>query len=288
MSKPARQRLPVPLFFIAGALSQYLGAALAVHLFSRLQPETVAWLRVAFSAAFLLAWRRPFGERLPRPRKRGIVSFGVSLAAMNLCFYLAVARLPLGTAVAIEFAGPIAVATFGLRSARNVATLGLAAIGILALADVRWATSGTGVLFALSAAALWAAYILLGARLARQNAPTPAERLDALAWALVVGALAITPVGLIGLRGSNPTWPLVAGCAAVGVLSNVIPYALDQLVLPSLAPAQFALLLSLLPATASVVGAVVLGQIPTLVETLGTGAIVAAMLLRRERRIGPD
>jgi inner membrane transporter RhtA len=305
-------RFPAPLFFVVGGISQYLGAALAVDLFDRLPPSAVAWLRVAFSALVLWLWRartsirrrrhvtanrrriavtcaenappdgtssRPSGPSSgwgswPADVRRAVVVFGTALAGMNLCFYLAVARLPLGTAVAIEFSGPIVVAALGVRRLRSVVALALAVGGVLLLADVQWQASPLGVLAALGAATLWAVYILVGRRVALS-----VSGLDGLTWSLLVGALAISPFGVVGLATGRPNAAVVVGCALVGVLSNVVPYSLDQLVLPRLRPSQFALLLSLLPATATLVGALLLGQRPVPAEFVGIAAVVAAVVV---------
>ena len=271
--------VPAPVFFVAGAVSQYVGAALAVTLFPFLGPPAVAWLRVAASGLVLWLVR---GRPPPPPRgirRRLVAAFGVSLAVMNLCFYLAVARLPLGNAVAIEFLGPVAVAVAGARSRRNVAGLVLAVSGVLLLAEVQWAADPLGVVLALGAATCWAGYILLGSRVAAGGA-TAAERLDGLAWALLAGAVVLTPVGVLGVASGAPTALRVLAGAAVGLLSNLIPYGLDQVVLPRLSPARFALLLALLPATAALVGAVALAQVPTPVEAAGIGLVVLAVAVR--------
>ncbi|MPY92447.1 MAG: EamA family transporter [Acidimicrobiia bacterium] len=274
--------VPAPAFFVAGAVSQYVGAALAVVLFPYLGPLAVAWLRVGTSGALLWLLRgTPRRAAWDRPRRRAIAAFGVALAAMNLCFYLAVERLPLGNAVAIEFLGPIVVAVVGTRTARNVVALGLAVAGVVLLAEVQWSASPSGVMFALGSAVLWAGYIVLGARVARSGAG-PADGLDALAWSMLIGSLAIAPAGLVGIALGEPTPVLVLGCAAVGVLSNVVPYGLDQVILHRLRPEQFALLLALLPATAAVVGAVALRQVPSVLESVGIG-LVAAAVAARER-----
>jgi inner membrane transporter RhtA len=283
--------VPAPLFFVLGAISQYVGAALAVGLFDELSPAAVAWLRVGFSAAAL--WlglrlrpgrgphRRPSGRTRPawstwdQELRRSVVVFGAALAGMNLCFYLAIARLPLGTAVAIEFTGPIAVAAFGARRRRNLAAVGLAAAGVLLLADVQWQASASGVVAALGAATLWAVYILAGGRVAAR-----VSGLEGLTWALVVGTLVIAPFGVAGVVAGQPSVAVVAGCALVALLSSVVPYSLDQLVLPRLTPGRFALLLSLLPVTATVLGALLLGQHPSGAEVAGIGLVIAALLLR--------
>jgi inner membrane transporter RhtA len=267
---------------VVGAVSQYVGASIAVKLFDRLDAAGVAWLRVLTAALVLLAWRRPRWRGWPAGRWRAVVAFGVSLAAMNLCFYLAIERLPLGTAVAIEFSGPIAVAALGARRGRNIAAVGLAVAGVVLLADVRWEASPAGVGFALAAASLWAGYIVVGSRLggpggAAGPGGAGASGLDGLAVASVVGALVIAPVGAPALSGV--TGAVVGLCGVVGLLSNVVPYALDQLVFPRLAPSHFALLSTLLPATAALTGAVVLGQWPTGVEAAGIGLVIAAVAI---------
>lgn len=270
---PRLDAVPAPLFFVAGAISQYVGAALAVVLFERISPVTVAWLRVASSGVVLWAWRRPRWRDWSPAQQREVAAFGVALALMNLCFYLAVDRLPLGTAVAIEFSGPIAVAVVGLRSIRNLVALSLAVVGVVLLADVRGRASPAGVALALGAATLWAAYIVLGRRVAGA-----VRGLDGLAWSSVLGAVAIAPLGLAGLHRGQPSPSIVAGCVLVGLLSSVVPYGLDQVVLRRLSAGQFALLLALLPATAAVVGAVGLRQVPRPLEAVGIGAVIAAVV----------
>jgi inner membrane transporter RhtA len=278
--------VPAPAFFLAGALSQYLGAAVAVTLFERLGAPAVGWLRVAFSAVLLLGLlvglRRP-----PRPRGfdrtqwRAIAAFGAVLGLMNVLYYLAIARLPLGTATAIEFSGPIAVAAAGARTRRAWLALALATAGVALLADVQWQASPLGVGLALGAAAMWAGYIVAGKRMTGHGAG-----LDGLAWSLAVGAVVTAPIGVTGLARHDAavTALAVAGCALVGLLSNVIPYGLDVVVLSRLATSQFALLLSLLPVTAAVVGVVVLGQVPARAEVLGIALVVAAVGLRPSER----
>ncbi len=266
---------------MAGAVSQYVGAALAVTLFPFLGPAAVAWIRVGSSGLFLWALRgRPRWRAWARARQLAIVTFGLTLAAMNLCFYLAVDRLPLGNAVAIEFLGPIVVAVLGARTARNAGALVLAVAGVALVAEVQWAASPVGVGLALSAAVLWAGYIVLGGRVARGGTGT-ADGLDALAWAMLLGSLGLAPLGVAGLVNGRPDAVRLVACAAVGLLSNVVPYGLDQVVLTRLAPSQFALLLALLPVTAAGVGAVVLHQVPGLAEVAGMALVVLAVAVRQ-------
>jgi inner membrane transporter RhtA len=197
---------------------------------------------------------------------------------MNIAFYEAIARLPLGTAVAIEFCGPVAVAAAASRRPRDVAAVLFAAGGVLLIADVRWSGSPSGVLWALGAAAMWAAYIVLGKRVASGG-----NGLDDMTVGFVVAAAVLSPLLFAGGAGALTALaePLVLVLAVgVGVLSSVVPYVLDQVVLRRVGQARFAVLLALLPATATVVGLVGLGQVPTLPELLGIAAVVAAVALR--------
>ena len=270
-------RLPPQALFVTGAISQYVGAALAVLLFAKVPAAGVAWLRVLASAAVLVAWRRPWQTRWTAGRLRLVTAFGLVLATMNVTFYLAIDRLPLGTAVAIEFCGPIVVAALGSRTRRDYGALALATIGVLALADVHLAGSPGGLAFAVGAGVAWAGYIVLGHRMAADPGIRPQ---DGLALGMGIGAIAYAPI-LLG--SSEPAWRdpvLLIACLAVGVLSSAVPYALEQVAMRRLPRARFALLLALLPATAAIVGALILGQIPAVVEAAGIALIVAASLLR--------
>lgn len=273
-----RERVPAPVLFVLGGLSMYVGAALAVGLFAALPPAAVAVLRLVGAAAVLLAWRRPGRAAWRGSRLVRAVAFGLATALMNVAFYEAIARLPLGTAVAIEFCGPVLVAAVASRRPRDVAAVVLAAVGVLLIADVRWSGSPSGVLWALAAAAMWAAYILLGKRVARAG-----TGLDDMAVGFAVAAVLLAPLLAVGGPGSTAALadPLVVVLAVgVGVLSSVVPYVLDQLVLRRVGQARFAVLLALLPATATVVGLVALAQVPGPLEGLGIAAVIAAVGLR--------
>ncbi|GCB00441.1 hypothetical protein NCCNTM_40750 [Mycolicibacterium sp. NCC-Tsukiji] len=156
----------MPFVFVTGAASQYLGAAIGVFLFSTTQPATVAWLRAAAGALVLAAWRRPWRMRLTRRRVTVATLFGLITVGMNIAFYEALARIPLGTAVAVEFIGPTLVATLGSRRPRDLLAAGLAAGGVALLAGIELTSELAGVAWALAAAALWAGYILVGKRVA--------------------------------------------------------------------------------------------------------------------------
>lgn len=268
----------VPAVFVTGAASQYLGAAIGVFLFSTTQPATVAWLRAAAGALVLVAWRRPW--RMPLTRRRVVIAtvFGLITVGMNIAFYEALARIPLGTAVAVEFIGPTLVATLGSRRPRDIAAAVLAAGGVALLAGIEFTSELAGVVWALVAAALWAGYVLVGKRVADTHGG-----LDTLALGLSTAAVILGPVIVLLQAHANAavfldprTWMLGVG---VGLLSTAIPYALDQIVLRQVGQARFAILLALLPVTAAVIGLTVLDQIPTVGEIAGIGLVVAGLLL---------
>ena len=232
-------RVPAPLIFVGSGLTQYLGAALAVGLFTQLAPASLAWLRVLVAAVVLLAWRRPWRLRWTR-RDLGLVAlFGVALGLMNVTFYIAIDHLPLGTAVAIEFLGPVAVAAVTGSGWRDRAAIVLAAAGVALLAGVTLSLGGDDArigLMAIGAAAVcWAAYILLGRRVAARG-----DGVTRLSVAMTAGAVVLAP---FFVRSSEPvlgSWSLAAAVAGVAVLSSVVPYALEQVVLRRVPPATFA------------------------------------------------
>jgi inner membrane transporter RhtA len=211
---------------------------------------------------------------------RDLVALGIVLGAMNSVFYLAIARLPLGTVAAIEFVGPVVLAALGARSARNVAALGLVIAGGAALLDVRLAGEPLGFAFAFANCGLFMLYVVLGHRIARDGG---AEGIDRLGAAMLVALLTVMP---LGLREAAPAFAdpmlLLAGIG-VGVCSSVIPYICDQLAMARLPRATFALLLALLPATAALIGVLVLRQTPTVAEVAGIGLIMGAVAIHQER-----
>jgi inner membrane transporter RhtA len=274
-------RVPPHAFFLASAVFHYLGPSFAVLLFVRLEPSGVAWLRIATAGAAFALWRRPWRllAMLSLDDRMVIGGLGVVLAAMNTVFYQAIARLPLATVGAIEFAGPIAIAAWGTRTMRNLGALVLAAAGVIALTEVRLTAEPVGYLFAFANCGLFMLYILLGHRIAA-SAPD-VSGIDRLALAMLVATLAALPVGL---RQALPAFidaPLMAAAVGVGVSSSVIPYVCDQLAMRRLPRASFALLLSLLPASAAAIGFLVLRQAPSLVDVIGIGLVVAGVGLHR-------
>ena len=276
--RSAADRLPAPLIFMASSLSQYLGAGLAVSLFSLMPSMTVAWGRLVVGAAVLVALRRPWRRVWTRRALLVAAAFGVATATMNVIFYAAISLLPLGTTVSLEFLGPVVVALvtgrgWRPRVAAILALLGVASISGLGV-DLGDPDQRIGVLLALGAGVAWAAYILLGRRVASAGAGT-----DSLAVGMVAGALVYAPlaVGTADTILASPTAAVTV--LGVGVLSTAVPYGLEQVVLRRLGTDAFALLSSLMPAASLLVGVVVLRQLPNAWEMIGLVLVSVAVAL---------
>ena len=269
------------LYFVGSAVFHYLGPAFAVLLFARVEPLGVAWLRIATAAAVFAVWRRPWRafRQADAETKRLVVSLGVVFAVMNSCFYVAIDRLPLGTVAAIEFLPVVALAAAGARSTRNVGALGLAAAGVYVLTDVRLEGDRVGVAFAFANAALFAVYIVLAHRIARNPS---LDRIDGLALAMLLALPAITVIGGWSAAAAWRDPVAIAAGLGVGVASSVIPYVFDQLAMARLSRSTYSLMVSLLPATATVIGIVVLGQIPSTAETFGVALVIGGVAIHRE------
>jgi inner membrane transporter RhtA len=279
-------QLPPHAYFVGSAVFHYLGPAFAVLLFARVEPLGVAWLRIAAAAAVFALWRRPWRPfaRLDARGRRTLVAWGGVLAVMNACFYLAIDRLPLGTVAAIEFLPVIALAALGTRTLRNAAALALAVGGVYLLTDVRLEGEPVGVALALANALLFALYIVLGHRVAQGDG---IGGIDGLAASMLVALVVVTPIaGADALPALVDPVALVAGLG-VGVASSVIPYVCDQLAMARLARSTYALLVSLLPATATAIGILVLGQVPTVVELAGVALVIGGVAVHRERSRQP-
>ena len=276
---PVLDGVSAPALFVVSGLTQYLGAAVAVRLFPVISPPTVGWLRIAVAAAVLLAWRRPWRARWTRRDLQAAAAFGVVLAAMNITFYVAIDHLPLGNVVAIEFLGPVAVAAITGRGRRERWGIALAAAGVALIAGVTLGRgAGPGVVVGLvatgAAGACWAGYILLGRRVALRG-----SGVTSLSLAMSAGALVFAPFLAAGAAPAARDWRLALAVLGIALLSSVIPYAIEQVVLRRVSAATFAVLLAMLPASAAVVGAVVLRQLPTGLETVGLLAVSGAIVL---------
>lgn len=281
-------KLPPQSFFLVSAVFHYLGPALAVLLFARVEVLGVAWLRIASAALIFTLWRRPWRWPLPRDRRlRLLVALGMVLAAMNICFYLAVDRLPLSTVGSIEFIGTVVLAAAGTRTRRNFASLGLTTIGVATITAIRLGGQPTGFIFAFANCVLFMLYVILGHRIAQARVKDGSDGpggIDLLSMSMLIAAVAVTPIGLAGALPAFGHPELLLAGAGVGVCSSVIPYVTDQLALARLPRATFALMLALLPAAATVVGAIVLRQFPTAQDLAGIALVSAGVALYDERK----
>ena len=242
----------------------------------------VAWLRIASAAVIFGMWRRPWRPfaRLDRSGRALLLAWGCVLAAMNCCFYLAISRLPLATVAAIEFLPVVALAALGVRTRRNLAALALATPGAYLLTGVQVAVEPLGVAFALANAILFALYIVLADRVAKHPG---LAGIDGLAASMLIAAAVVTPpAGWAAIPVLGDPVALAAG-VGVGISSSVIPYVTDQLALARLARATYALMVSLLPAVAAVIGVIVLTQIPSGAELAGIALVAAGIALHREQ-----
>ncbi|MBB3675370.1 EamA family transporter [Modestobacter versicolor] len=284
MTTPARattiSRVPPHAWFAVSAVFHYLGPAFAVLLFARVDALGVAWLRIASAGLVFALWRRPWRVlgRLDRSARQLLLAWGAVLAAMNACFYLAIDRLPLGTVAAIEFLPVIALAALGARTGRNLGALAAAVAGVYLLTDVHLVVEPAGFAFAAANAVLFAGYVVLGHRVAQSELPG----IDGLALSMLVATVVALPIG-VGSAAAAFTDPVaLAAAIGVGIASSVVPYVCDQLAMARLTRGAYALLVSLLPATATVIGIVVLTQVPGVLELLGVALVVAGVAVHRE------
>jgi inner membrane transporter RhtA len=276
------EKVPPHVFFLGSAVFHYLGPSFAVLLFNNLGVLGVAWLRIASAAVIFGLWRRPwrFFFCVPPRQQRLLVGLGVVLGLMNACFYLAIAHLPLSTIGAIEFIGPITLAALGLRTRRNLGAFLLAAGGVWLLVDVRLAGDLSGFLFAFANCAFFVLYIILGHKIAEDGGATGIDRLGA---AMIIALIVITPLGLAEAWPAFGKFDLLLFGIGVGICSSVIPYICDQLAMARLPRATFALLLALLPASATIIGVAVLGQLPALPEIGGIGLVIGGVALHQTK-----
>src|ERR1700757_2060058 len=277
-------RWPPLYFFLISAIFHYLGPAFAVVLFQRVAPLGVAWLRIATAAAVFALFRKPWRVFLALNRRdqRRLIGFGIVLAAMNSCFYLSISVLPLGTVGTIEFLGPIILAVSQFRTARNFVSLGLAVAGVYFLTRIEIHEALIGYLFAFANCALFMLYVSIGHTIASSGVIAGA---DAIGSAMLVAIITIIPIGIrdAAVTFLNPV--LLFAAVGVGISSSVIPYVCDQLAMKRLPAASFALLLSLLPASAAVIGFIVLKQVPSFAEMGGIMLVIVGVALHQSKDV---
>ena len=228
----------------------------------------------------LLAVSRGWYRGWTRPQLVAAGVFGIATALMNTFFYLGIDRIDLGKGVTIEFLGPITVAAVTTRSGRNAAALVFAVAGVAVLGGGELGDNALGVAYIITASALWATYIVVGARVARLD-----RGVAGLGVGLAIGAIAITP---IGAPGSGHVWltpTLLGACLLVGVFSNAIGYGIDQFNLRRIPIRRFSLLLALLPVTATAIGWLWLDQQPTWLELGGIALVLIGVAVQERNEI---
>jgi inner membrane transporter RhtA len=276
----AAEAVPPHAWFGVSAVFHYLGPSFAVLLFPAVGVLGVAWLRIASAALILAPWTRPWRVLAGAARRERLLLLGLGacLACMNSAFYLALDRLPMSLVAAIEFVGTVGVALAGLRTRRNLLALVATVAGVLVLIDVRWASDPLGLSWAFLNGALFVGYVLLGHRISQDGASGGVERLGA---AMAAAFLLVSPVGLPEALNALADPALLLAGVGVGLCSSVVPYVCDQLAMSRLPRASFALLLALLPASAAVVGAIVLAQVPSGRDVLGVLLVMLGVAIHR-------
>ena len=272
--------VPPHAWFGVSAIFHYLGPSFAVLLFPSVGVLGVAWLRIATAAIVFAPVTKPWNTfaRADRRERLLIVALGACLAVMNCAFYLALDRLPISLVAAIEFVGTIGVALYGLRTRRNFAALALTLLGVFILIDVKWSSDPLGLLWAFVNGALFVGYIVLGHKAAEGGASGGVERLGA---AMAAAFVFVMPIGFVQVLDAFSDPLLIAAGIGVGISSSVIPYISDQLAMSRLPRASFALLLALLPATATIIGAIVLAQIPGAKHVAGILLVMAGVAVHK-------
>jgi len=276
----AARSIPPQAWFGVSAIFHYLGPSFAVLLFPAVGVLGVAWLRIAAAALLFAPATRPWRVIAGAGRRERLLlaALGACLAVMNCSFYLALARLPISLVAAIEFVGTIGLALYGLRTGRNLLALALAMTGVFLLIDVRWSDDPIGLGWAVLNGALFVLYVVLGHRIAGAGAGAGIERLGA---AMAIAFLVVSPVGALQAATAFAHPILVLAGIGVGLCSSVIPYVCDQLAMARLPRSSFALLLTLLPASATIIGAIVLAQIPSSRDLFGIALVMGGVALHR-------
>ncbi|MBB4945147.1 inner membrane transporter RhtA [Kitasatospora gansuensis] len=272
---PVRRPVPGAVLVLAAMAVLHTGSALATELFDSIGPAGTTWLRIAFAAVVLLAWTgRSLGPALRAASRRDLIAtalLGAVSAALMLLFSEATARVPLGTATALEFLGPLAVAVAASKRRSELGWLALAAVGVLLLTSP-WtgAVSGAGVLFGLAAAACWALYVIgtahVGSRFTARHG---------LALSLTVAAVVSAPFGAPAVA-ADFDWGVIAAAAGIAVLMPLLPFLLEMTALQRIGKTTYGTLVGLEPAISLLAGLILISQIPTAVQVCGTVLVVAA------------
>lgn len=279
MSPAAPPRVPATALAVGAIVSVQFGNAIAGSTFSEVGSLGAATLRLVFAAIILTTVIRPRVREWSRRTWGGVFLLGLGLGGMNSLMYLSIERIPIGIAVTVELLGPLAVAVAGTRRARDLAWVALAALGVVMLGFDPDATLAVdGIVFAAIAAIFWALYIVSSSRLGSVGPGRhPPRGVDALAVAMVVAALLVTPFGAAQATNaivSNPT--VIAVFLGIAIMTSAVPYALEFVALKTMSTRVFGILSSLAPAAAAIAGLLVLGQVLTVLQVVAIAAVVAA------------
>lgn len=284
------ERVPPHAWFGVSAVFHYLGPSFAVLLFPAVGVLGVAWFRIASAALIFAPFTKPWRTfALASSRERLLLlSLGACLAVMNSAFYLALDRLPIALVAAIEFVGTIGIALWGLRTGRNWLAFALTIFGVALLIDVpwligmgrgrEWSSDPLGLVWAFVNGGLFVLYIVLGHRISQSGASKGVERLGA---AMAAAFMFVIPIGFLDALNAFGAPLLVLAGIGVGICSSVIPYVCDQFAMSRLPRSSFALLLALLPATATIIGVVVLRQIPELIDLAGVALVMLGVAIHK-------
>ncbi len=271
-------RVPATVLVLGAILSVQVGAAVAITLIRDFGPLLTVTIRLDVAAVLLLLVARPSLRGRSRRDWGAVLALGLSLALMNVCFYTAIGRLPLGVVVTVEFLGPLGVAAAGSRRPRDILAVLVALVGVVAVSGALTIEPASldllGLAFTIAAGAGWAAYIV-----ATRSVGGRWRQLDGLAMAMVIAAVLVTPLGMAASHGVVPGGGQLAAGAAVGVLSSVVPYSLELLALRRIATNVFGILLSLEPAVSALVGFALLGQALVGLQVAGMGLVILASAL---------
>lgn len=292
LTRTARQ-VPPHAWFGVSAMFHYLGPSFAVLLFPAVGVLGIAWFRIAAAALLFAPITRPwrtFARASVRERLL-LLSLGACLALMNSAFYLALERLPIALVAAIEFVGTIGIALWGVRTGRNLLAFTATILGVAILIDLpglfgfggggEWSSDPLGLIWALVNGGLFVLYIVLGHNIAQGGASAGVERLGA---AMSAAFVFVMPIGFLEALNAFGAPLLVLAGIGVGLCSSVIPYVSDQLAMSRLPRSSFALLLALLPASATIIGVIVLQQIPGFADLAGVALVMLGIAIHQPPR----
>ncbi|WP_245504729.1 EamA family transporter [Aquabacter spiritensis] len=265
------------------------GAAIGKSLFPAVGPAGATTLRLVFASLILAVVWRPWRHLPPRGAWRAILLYGAALGGMNLLFYMSLARIPLGVAVALEFTGPLAVAVAGSRRLLDWLFVAMAVVGVALLLPFHGAAEDLDLIgagYALAAGACWAVYILFG-----QKSGAQVHGGAAAALGMIIASCVALPVGIAQAGADLLSWSLVPVALAVAVLSSALPYSLEMLALKRLPTQTFSILMSGEPALGALSGLIILGEHLTVSQWLAIGLVVAASAgssLSAQRKASPE